>query len=254
MEQEIRNVASLIDAVRHAETVFEGQVWARGHSDANWKLLPGAHRKPPILETQIAQMFRLRAPARYEKCPTRTDLPAWLTLMRHYGLSTRLLDWSESSIVAAFFAVETGPRDRNAAIWLLSPGKLNLLYDESLIPLLSSPSIRNLVEGAFNWRLEGDKVLAVGAPQIDLRMAMQLSHYTIPGHRDPLEDHPKASSYLRKLVIPRDAMDEFNGDLSILGIRRSIIFPDLENLAAELEELVAFDANETGLLRGEESG
>lgn len=238
MEQEIRNVASLIDAVRHSESVFDGQVWARGHSDASWKLLPGAHRKPPILETQIAQMFRLRAPARYEKCPTRTDLPAWLTLMRHYGLSTRLLDWSESSLIAAFFAVAIGSRDRNAAIWLLSPGKLNLLYGESMIPLLSSSHISSLVEGAFNWHLKGDKVLAVQAPYIDLRMAMQLSHYTIHGHRESLEDHPEASSYLRKLVIPQDAMDEFNGDLTILGVRRSTIFPDLENLAAELEELV----------------
>jgi hypothetical protein len=43
--------------------------------------------------------------------------PCWWALMQHHGAPTRLLDWSTSPYVAAYFAVNQQSSDENGALW-----------------------------------------------------------------------------------------------------------------------------------------
>lgn len=246
---EAHSLADLIAAAHSAEEHFKDQVWFRGHADYGWKLVPGAHRRHPILEAQFANHFRIRAPAFYTRCPQYLDYSSWLPLMQHYGLPTRLLDWTESLLVAAFFAVSASSVNNCAAIWMLSPGKLNAQCSElgDFIPFLTDSRVKRFVTSAFNVAEPSDLSLqhsiSVLAPRTDSRMTAQLGNYTIHGDRQPLETHTNSCSFLARVSIPEKSCDKIRTDLSVSGIRLSSLFPDLINLAKEIADIWALDSN-----------
>jgi len=50
----------------------------------------------------------------------------WIFLMQHYRAPTRLLDWSESPLVALYFAlVDKLQEDSDGALWCMDPIALN---------------------------------------------------------------------------------------------------------------------------------
>lgn len=242
---EAHNLPDLIEAAHCAERKFDGQVWFRGHTKQEWKLVPTAHRRHAILESQFANHFRHRAPSLTSSCPEHKDYVSWLPLMQHYGLPTRLLDWTESLLVAAFFAIPCDKSTSNATIWILSPGNLNQESIGYFIPFLTDERVTPAVNAAFSGKQTNSSkdCIAVLAPHTDRRMAAQLGNYTIHGDRKALENHPNAEKFLAKIVIPSSSLDKVRDDLSVSGIRLSNLFPDLSNLAKEISELKAFGQN-----------
>lgn len=101
-------------------------IWFRGLPDAEWTLMPGIFRQSDneyIEETSMFHHFQLRVSEQRHTYQSAFD---WLCLMQHYDLPTRLLDWSESVLIALFFAVDDTKRaDVDGKLCVLNARRLN---------------------------------------------------------------------------------------------------------------------------------
>lgn len=122
---------AIVAITRH---FHDAKPWWRGQADKGWNLCPSLYwRELGQKETNMTVRFRTMARARHVNCPQNQDVFSWLFLMQHYRLPTRLLDWSESPLVALFFAVEEEAQDcSDAAIWALEPTELKMVSNLEL--------------------------------------------------------------------------------------------------------------------------
>ncbi len=101
----VRSVSEFIAGAAEL-TSLRGEVWFRGQPRHSKTQKQVAHLLPGVLRPRVdgtshderflTQTFRLRAPSRVRQFPAHSDHASWLFLMQHYGIPTRLLDWSSS--------------------------------------------------------------------------------------------------------------------------------------------------------------
>jgi len=236
-------LSGVIDAARLAEQKFKTGVWWRGQSASreDWKLIPRVYRegRTDQDEQTITIRFMQHAQTRYDKCPPRDHFDSWLFLMQHYGLPTRLLDWTMSALVATFFAVsEREHSQKDATLWALSPILLNetQVSKKSLLHprgVEAEPNFKGPFRSFVSVR-GGNATLAVITEEIDIRMLVQQSACTIHGTPTPLEELPDSDKFLIKFEMSAGAKAQIVEDLARAGIEEWTLFPDLENLAKYL--------------------
>jgi hypothetical protein len=239
------SISNVTDLSTWGETLFgssESRWWFRGHEVATYRLLPKVQRGYSREEERyLFYYFYPRASLRYQDCPADDDLGGWLALMQHYGLPTRLLDWTESLLVAAFFATQDARStiSEDACIWAIEPSWLNKSQGfEPLFPPLNAGMIRPLLHPArYSNEKEPNTVAAAVPIETDLRMLVQQGAFTVHSSTQELDHLDGSDRWLRKVMIPRECKVSIAKELSILGVRPADLFPDLGNLAKEAVEV-----------------
>jgi hypothetical protein len=247
----IRTIGDLID-VSIALEPHKGNIpWYRGHRSAKWHVEPTIWRGEfePHDERNFAHRFRSRAAIRVSDAPAYHAVAHWISLMRHYGLPTRLMDWSRSPLVALYFALQylfenVVAQPEDSVIWVLLPHRLNELekIDKvgALTPSISSETCFPLLAGAFYEVTEPCKVLAVMAHDVDMRIFVQQGCFTVHSSRIALNKRERHSEFLFPLLIPAENARGLADQLFAAGLRKGDIYPDLPNLAAEIVETHRF--------------
>ncbi len=128
-EVDIENWRDYEDAISDNPT----RLWLyRGHSDVTCKLESSFYRsfdeiheiaqtcKPRRFsrdiwrdeyENELVNTFKAHAHLFFAILPKPSKKLEWLSIMQHYGTPTRLLDWTFSPYIAAYFALEYGDDD-----------------------------------------------------------------------------------------------------------------------------------------------
>lgn len=234
---------------------FSPDPWYRGVRDASkHKLIPGFYRLPEefdyLEEDDYREEFMRRAPPLLDgRIPT--DNWEWYFLMQHYGLPTRLLDWTEGSLTALFFAVEDfqglGKPSADAAVWMLDPWYLNewsiktneiLVYtDDDASPYLSENPFDEVdPDDDKDWQRP---VAVMPTYKNNRRLAAQRGMFTIHGTlRKPLETMlPVAQDgkpRLVKIVISKKSIPTIQEHLRRTGLTDVVLFPELPSLALDM--------------------
>lgn len=172
----------------------------------------------------------------------------WLSVAKHYGLPTRLLDWTYSPFVATHFATSNIEKfDIDGAIWAVNYVKTHQQLPERLriklekeganvftVEMLSE-SIQSLEE--FSSLSNAAFPLFFEPPSIDDRIVNQFAFFSVMSRSDAvfdrwLEDYPDV---FRKIVIPAELKWEVRDKLDQANITERVLFPGLDGLSQWLK-------------------
>jgi hypothetical protein len=226
--------------------------WAfRGQQDANWLLQSSLSRYLSsfvpdrstwrIQEQRAIRIFRRKAHNYLHDVRALSDDLRCVGLMQHHGAPTRLLDFTKSPFVAAFFALERAVSD--AAIFALNTPALwtNQAYPATT-PHLTRDTIDPRRKGNFEKFFLTDKnpVIWFGEPsEMDQRLIAQAGTFVLPGLlQEPLDvilnNYSSDVELLRKIVLPQHVREDAMRSLYRMNITHASLFPDLEGLARSI--------------------
>jgi hypothetical protein len=227
-EQTISSISELLDQLVPSRSFPSTGPIYRGHADIHWTLTPGLFRVRPkpighsdwdALEAFSLSQFMARAYPYIERY--HDDLGFMLMVAQHYGVPTRLLDWTRNPLVAMYFAAEDLKASVDGALYISNGGHslTGFSIDKSQIAARDCHTLFPFV--------------------IDARISAQQSVFTVhalPASGQDFVPIDKQTSEaatrmaIRRLKIPSAAKPLLKMQLEMLGIDRAALFPGLDGI------------------------
>lgn len=253
---QVEEITKLHELLRHIELSLEaadGPRWFRGAGDYEHELLPSLLRHPDVKNGSVRPLdLEARINARFSQtCPPFLSLSGPLTefdrmfIAQHYGVPTRLLDWSENPFIALYFALSTGSPDKLSCVWVLDP----LLWTKESLNNPMLPRIPDPVDNAAIRFLESlhdplaprNDPIAIFANYTNARVVAQRGTFTIFGQGAiPMEKIHYAKKCLRCFYFGPSVRAELHKKILAIGYTHSVIYPDLSGLGTELKTSFGF--------------
>lgn len=250
----IESVEDLI----HTINTLPNNFFYRGQADASWRLQSSLERvigedwtaeKAQKFEDFTLKQFRSKFHL-YDRENIKPDSKlAWLSIMQHYGVPTRLLDFTESPYVALYFALESynSPSRPDLALYAID---YSAILDQSIIHIRSKDAeFKETRITVFDKQDEVfEKVVDrfyydiawVAEPKLlNARLDRQAGSFLLSGNRGTRIEEVLASSLysaaeIIKYVIPSDLRTGIFSLLRKMNITSKSLYGDLDGLARSI--------------------
>ena len=219
-------VSSFDELHRACDTVHTINTVYRGVKSLDYELVPKIGRvgkfrlkklklgqtTAPTLrehEQKVLDTFKARALPHLDRVPANDW--EWLAIGQHFGLATRLLDWTRSALVAAYFAVEK-EHDEDSVVYAYHR---DFFVYEKLSPF-EVKGIKKIYPANFTRRIEAQS----GLFTVHEDSTMPL------GQIEP--------DNIQRIIIDKSFRVELKALLARYEIHRAALFPDLGGIASQV--------------------
>jgi len=255
-DRRVNSMAELLTCKLKDERALgvQSKIWYRGLTNAAYKLLPTLHRNgiPVAREMDLMNRFKQNAHEFLDQRPQGEW--EWMLIMRHHGLPSRLMDWTESPLIGIYFSVFGEPPrggnqdETDGVLWCVLPTQLNYFArgEQPLpdaIPMFSDErEISTFDEFLENYRpsrvsrlTSQSKVPPAAAISIRTtkRIQSQQGVFTIHHSDDTPVENVGDGSHIWRYLIPARSKKQIRDELGKLGVTRLTVFPELDNVARE---------------------
>jgi hypothetical protein len=225
----IRSVPDLLEVIARDAP---GDWIFRGHSSCRWPLIAAVHRlaeksglsseKIVAFERRLLSEFKRRARIFLQYRPS-SDWE-WMVLAQHFGLPTRILDWTENPLVALYFSVLDTNLSDDGMLFAYRHGAQEIDIESA-----SDPFAIKQIE-------------LVRPPHLDQRVIAQQSVFT--AEPPNFSKGAREESDVRYWYVSVNHKKDIKRELAKLGILESSLFPGLVSLAAEIRNDVSLEMNQ----------
>lgn len=219
------DLASLADIYKTLNWIF------RGVEDEAYELIPKIGRPDTSKDIKTGKdlgyskeferrcLNRFKREARSHMAIEPTSELEWLSIAQHYGLPTSLLDWTESPLIAAYFALKAG-------------GAVGSVFKEAKNAAIYGVECPKVIE---KFPVEkSDDVMAYFPRHLTPRITAQRGLFTYHS----LPDRVYKPTGLVKWIIPSEKCFELKVVLNKCGLNEASMFPDLGGIAKHVEWLL----------------
>jgi hypothetical protein len=233
----------------------------RGHADWSWELETTLGRVADelsiedVVARELGMIRRFKREFRQysQNSPAEDDFVQWMSIMRHHGAPSRLLDITFSVYVALYFAISCAKVEQPAALWCFNIGWINEAYD-NMAPGGYRELYQNNRSGVFNELFKivlndrSPKVHLLNPYEMPARLSRQNGGMLVP--TDITSSFYKNLSAMRRCSLPKPWMIKQKlsfGSVelkeAILNLRRmnllaSTLFPGIDGFASSLRMLM----------------
>jgi hypothetical protein len=232
-----------IDTAKHDLECEHSGAWFRGVGSCRHRLYPSLLRP----RTTASRRRELKIYEEFIDFDQDADnsINSWERLVRlqHYGVPTRLLDWTEVLGVALYFALRSYDGRSNAmpAIWIINPFQLSTRARRTNDRTIASFHCDADMD-YFRLFLQNKKLqwpyhcpIPYRPPKLTHRIRAQKGFFTIHG----LDNRPLdaiAPKLVRQVRLPREAIVDAKKFLNLSGIDSLSMFPDYEGFARRIKD------------------
>jgi hypothetical protein len=227
-------------------TIRTNEWYFRGQSCADWglesslsRVVKGYDDSAYNIDTRLLDSFRTKTrsflPTHH--LPSEEDIINWWIMMQHYHAPTRLLDWTASPYVAAYFAVVENPTC-DGVIWGFSKIFFEMHAKKEQWKLPPSGTLEYLKQYAGV-----DALFPITGAILPERMIIQQGMFTLcnnikTDYADVIEKICKHASIhgLFKLIIPKAIKREVLMHLHSANISAASLFPGIDGIGASTAE------------------